>query len=28
MNWKWPFIETHHWMKLLHPDFGCYIKIR
>lgn len=28
MNWKWPFIETHHWMKLYHPNFECYIKIR
>ena len=28
MNWKWPFIETKHWMKLYHPNFKCYIKIR
>ena len=26
MNWKWPFIEWEHIMKLNHPNFECYIK--
>ena len=28
MNWKWPFIESHHRMNMYHPNFECYIKIR